>query len=363
VAITIDITSGLAFVLSHNKRTYPQHVNRVSSLDDPCLRRLYYRRAAWDKAQPIDDGLAGVFATGNMLEPVIERIVSEVGSASTPRWRIVGSQTPTNDSLLKKYQISGSIDGFLQSFDITLGIWITIGVVDVKTMSPNIYPRINCYDDLNRYPWTRGYRGQLMLYSLAHNLERCFILGVNKNNLYEMKLIEFALDMQYVEELLQKAELVNIAIECNEPPGGVNDPDVCPKCAWFSYCCPDLASKGTLEILDQPELEAVLERMAELESTADEYADLEKTRDTLLVKGRDVAVGRFLISWKEQQRKDGKGGVTKFFTKKIRAMLIRKEAPKAVPIAPQTPLLKDDDALMEADFTLFMSHMKGDQLS
>jgi hypothetical protein len=305
-----DIQSGVSVVLATKKRTFPQSVNRISSMDDPCLRRLYYRRAAWDKAAPTPDSLQGVFETGNVLEPVIERIVSEIGHASTPPWRIVGAQTPTNDAFLKKYNISGSIDGFLQmqlvSFHQEPGkapwtewVWVTQSVVDIKTMSPNVYPQINSYEDLAKYPWTRGYRGQVMLYAFAHNLENCCLLLVNKSNLFDMKLIHFQIDMAYLEGLLQRAEAINLAIECEEPPAGINDPDQCPKCQWFSYCCPDVTTGGNLEIVDNTELEAVLTRMDELLPASKEYSDLEKARDLMLTKGRDVVCGPFMVTWKE----------------------------------------------------------------
>lgn len=295
--LSIDITAGLKQLLGSRKKLYPQHVNRISALDDPCLRRLYYMRHDWREATPIDDGLQGIFETGTILEPVIERIVLEVGMASNPRWRIVGSQTPTDDSLLKKYQISGTIDGFLQ-VEID-GKWVTLGVVDIKTMSPNIFPAINDYRSLNRYPWTRRYRGQLMLYALAHNLDRCFILLVNKTNLYSMKIIDFPLDMEYCERLLNKAQAVNEAIETETPPDGINDPDECPRCRFYSFCHPDLTTGGNLIVSDNEDFEAVLERLAELKPTAKEYADLEKTRDSMLVQGQDVACGRWIITWKK----------------------------------------------------------------
>lgn len=293
----LDISSGISAVLQSKKRTFPQHVNRVSAMDDPCLRRLYYRRMAWDKAAPIPDSLQGVFETGNILEPVIERIVSEVGHASETPWRIVGSQTPTNDAMLKEYQIAGSIDGFLQI--LADGKWTTVGVVDIKTMSPNIYTQINCYADLGRYFWTRGYRGQLQLYAVAHNLERCFILCVNKSNLYDMKLIEFEIDMEYLDELLAKAKAVNEAIDNVDIPSGVNDPEICNRCQWLSFCSPGISTGGNLEIISNAELEAVLDRMDEIGDTAAEYADLEKTRDNMLTKGRDIACGRFMVTWKK----------------------------------------------------------------
>jgi hypothetical protein len=295
----IDIESGLHNVLEAKKQLYPCHVNRISALDDPCLRRLYYMRAAWDKATPTDDGLQGIFETGNILEPAIMRIVSEVGLASTPPWRIIGTQMPTNDALLSKYQISGTIDGLLQVMN---GQWVTQGVVDGKTSSPNIYPQLVDYESLSRYPWTRKYRGQLMLYSLAHNLEMCYILFVNKSNLFDMRLISFPVDMAYCESLLTKAETVNRAIDNQTPPKGVNDPDECPKCRWFSHCAPDLETGGNLEVVDNDELQAILDRMEGLQEASDKYKELAKVRDKMLVKGKDIACGSWLVHWKKMDK-------------------------------------------------------------
>lgn len=305
-----DLDAGLHDLLESKRRVTPQHTNRISAMDDPCLRRLYYRRRAWSHATPHPTSLLGVFETGNVLEPVISRIASEVGERSRPRWRIVGNQMPVNDKLFRDYQISGTIDGILQVETpvdhpmntpdaVQVTRWKNAAVLDAKTMSGNIYPRINSYNDLARYSWTRSYRGQLGLYALAFNLEHCTILATNKQNLYEMKFISWKIDYEYLEGLLQKAKTVNEAIEAREPPEGVNQPTVCECCQWLAYCCPDLVPTGNLKILDNDELEAILERMAELSEAAGEYRDLEKQRDYMLTKGQDIAVGRFLITWKQ----------------------------------------------------------------
>lgn len=294
----IDLASGLHDILAAKKGPRPQHVNRISSLDDPCVRRLYYARAAWDKGSPIDDTLQGIFETGTILEPVIGRILSEVGEAGRPPWRIVGSQVRTRDSLLAKYEISGQIDGFLEAANGN-GTWTTLGVVDIKTMSAHSFAAVREYEDLARYPWTRRWRGQLMLYALAHDLERCFILGVNKTNLYDMRLIEFPLDMEYCEGLLKKAEVVNEAIASGEPPAGVNDPDICPDCPWYAFCAPDLATGGRLTISTSEELAAVLDRLEELKATKAEIASLEAERDSMLLPSENVACGDWLVTWKK----------------------------------------------------------------
>ncbi len=294
--LQIDVAKGIHAVLQREKKRYPQHVNRISQMGRPCLRYLYYCRTAWDKTKETDDGLQGVFETGNLLEQPIESIAAKVGMASDPPWRIVGTHTTTNDKLLKEYEISGTIDGFIQiKIDEQ---WVTKGVVDLKTMSTNIYPRINSLEDLKRYPWTKRYKAQLMLYAFAHDLEECFILAVNKNNLYEMKFIHFVVDVEYIQEMLDKALEVNMAVADEEPPEGINDGNLCPKCDFFAHCCPDISTGGNLKIIDNDELESVLDRMAELEEATAEYKELAKARDDMLTKGQDVACGAWLVTWR-----------------------------------------------------------------
>ena len=297
----IDIKSGIEKVLQAKNKQYPSHVNRISGLDDPCLRRLYYKRVDWDKATPHDTSLLGIFGTGNILEPVIERIVSEVGMADNVQWRIVGSQTPTNDALLKKYNISGTIDGFLQ-FNVD-GVWITMGVIDIKTSSPYIYPNINSYADLARYSWTKKYRGQLQLYALAHNVEHYFILFVNKTNLYDMKMIDFPVDMEYCEGLLQKADTVNKAIDAGVAPDGVNTPSECTGCSFVSHCMPEvLNNKSGMHISTDEELEGMLSRMDTLKPAEKEYGQLKRGIDKKLIKGQNTACGKYLILWEQKEK-------------------------------------------------------------
>ena len=304
-------------LLTPKKKSYPCHVNRISQLDDPCLRKLYYRRTAWDKTPERSDGLQGIFETGNVLEPVIERIVSELGELAIPPFRIVGTQTPTKDNLMDKFQISGSIDGFWQTKEN--GQWQTKGVIDIKTANPHIFDGLSTYESLSKYPWTRKYRGQLMLYALAHNLDKCCLLFVNKTNLFNMKFIEFDLDYEYAESLLQKARMINEAIENETPPDKLNDPDECPRCDFCAICCPNYESDGNLQINTDEALESLLLRLRELEATKDEIKELEKQRDALLIKGQDIACGKFVILWKkiEGTKKPSPGGPYTQWRKKI----------------------------------------------
>jgi len=313
----IDMQSALSSFLQTKKKVYPCHVNRISGLDDPCERRLFYKRSAWDKSEPISDGLQGVFETGSVLEPVIERIISEVGQISRPQFRIVGTQSSTKDKLFDQYNISGTIDGFLQTKDGDK--WSTVAVIDIKTSSPNVYPQLNSYDDLVRYPWTRKYRGQLMLYSLAHNIDKCAILFVNKGNLYDMKLIMFDLDMGYAEKLLQKAGRINQAIQLNVAPDKINDPDECPRCEFCSYCMPEYTAGEGVEMSDNADLLGAFEQLEELAETKKEIIKLERLRDSLLVKGHNTVCGKWLVTWTKsiQKRKATEAKEIEVWRKKI----------------------------------------------
>ena len=342
------VQSGVSKILQPLKKNWPCHVNRISSLADDCERRLFYNRSAWNKQPEIDDGLQGIFETGNKLEPLIGRIISEAGEAADPPFRIVGQQSQTKDKLFEKYQISGSIDGFLQLKEMTccreckgkqvntegeecevcegtgqVRYWHTQGVVDIKTSTPMVFRSLHDITSLNKYAYSRKYKGQLMLYSLAHNLDKCYIVFVNKANLYDLKVIEFDLDMEYAEKLLQKAQRINDSIEMDEPPEKINDPDVCPRCPFVSFCLPDYKSKEGFEVSDNDELMAVLDRLDELTQVAEELSELKKQRDALLVKGTELSVGNWLVTWKriDGYRKPSEGKHYTQWRKKITRML------------------------------------------
>lgn len=316
---TINLRDDLDRFLNTKKKTYQQHVNRISAMGDKCLKKLYHARVDWDKARPTDTGLQGVFETGNLLEADITRIIIEVGQSGTPRWRIVGTQVATKHPELDKHQISGTIDGFLQVQDVHVGDWVTIGVVDIKTMSGNIFPQINSVGDLQRYTWTARYPAQLMLYAYANNQKHCYILGVNKNNLYDMKLIDFPVDMDYVRKLFDRADIVNEAIAAKTPPEPLNDPVECPRCQFYSLCCPDFAHDGSTVISTDDDVIETLERMGDLKEAVTEYKKLERILKTQLIEGQNTAYGKFLVTWKEQIRNDKarEASVTKFWKKTI----------------------------------------------
>lgn len=317
--------NGIHSVLEHEKKLYPCHVNRISSMGHPCNRYLYYCRTAWDKAAPTEDGLQGIFNTGNILEPQIEKIFTDVGLACDPPLRIIGTQMSTKDKLLEEYQISGTIDGFLQKNNGES--WHTLGVIDIKTSSVNIFNSLQGPESLEKYPWTRRYKAQLMLYALAHNEEHCYILFINKNNLYDMKIIDFPVDMSYAESLLQKANEINKAIKAKKPPAKINEPAECTRCTFASLCCPDIQAGEGISIRESVELADALDLYDELKPFKKEFDAVERRLKGMLTPGQAIIAGDYLITWKLVQgvKKPSEGGPYEYFKKTVEKLSTKKQ--------------------------------------
>ncbi|RLF47122.1 MAG: hypothetical protein DRN20_06355 [Thermoplasmata archaeon] len=245
--------------------------------------------------------MQGRFETGNHLEGVIDTIVQEVGEASEPQWRIVGQQMPTVDELLRKYEISGTIDGILQVKND--GKWVSLGVIDKKTASSHVFDSINCENDLNKYPWTAKYKAQVLLYTFAYNFDQGFLLFVRKDNLYDMKIITLDMDYEYIEQLLQKASKVNEAVRKGEPPPKINDIKICPKCPFYAYCAPELVMGQDIEMIDDKQIVALLDELEEIKEAVARAREIKKKLEELLPRGKDIVVGKYIITYSPSGRR------------------------------------------------------------
>ena len=293
-----DFTADAAKILEPKRRTRPRDANRASDLDDACLRRLVYARTNWADAVPVDIGLQGIFSTGNELEPVIERILAEMGRAANPRWRIVGTQVSMNDKFMSDHNIGGTADGMLQ-FETPDGQWVTAMIPDVKSCSANVWNMLDSYESLSRFPWTRKYRGQMQTYMLGYEMERSVLIFVNKQNLYQIKAIEIPLDLAYAERLIQKADKINAHVKAKTLPDKINQPEECSRCKFAHICLPELESNANMELLDNPMLAECLQQMADLKEGKTAYDAAERELGKLLPKGQDVICGDFIVMWKE----------------------------------------------------------------
>lgn len=309
----INLAPAIAKVMATKKRAYPCHVNRISSMGHPCERYLYHCRADWDKAKTIPDSLQGVFDQGKTLEPILVAYFNtQVGPNCDPPLRIVGQQVTTADSLLAEYEISGSIDGFLQIFLIDgktgVGFWEAIAVVDIKTAGQNPYRGYCDLQSLHAHTWSGGYIAQSMLYSFAHNLDKCVLFFVSKSNIYyEWKCVEFEVDYGYVEELLQKARRVNDAVKAKTPPEAkINRPDYCKECRFKHICMPDLEIGTETKIITEPDILSAVGTFQRLKPVRAQCNAVEKQVKEMLVAGQNAVAGDYVIEWTEVKPKGRK---------------------------------------------------------
>ncbi len=312
----INLAPAIAKVMATKKRAYPCHVNRISSMGHPCERYLYHCRVDWDKAKTIPDSLQGVFMQGHTLEPIlVAHFNLELGPACDPPLRIVGQQVTTADSLLAEYEISGSIDGFLQRREsrgsddngATYTKWETFAVVDIKTAGQNPYRGYFDLQSLYTHTWSTGYIAQLMLYSFAHNLDKCVLFFVDKSNIYaNWKCVEFDVDLGYVEELLQKAGRVNEAVKAKMPPlDRINRPDYCKECRFAHICMPDLHIGTETKIITSPDVIGAVKEHMRLKPLKSQAVAAEKRMKETLVAGQNAVAGDYMLEWSRVKSKKG----------------------------------------------------------
>lgn len=297
------IRQGASRYLESLRKMMPRHTNRISDIGHKCLAYLYYSRVNWDKAESIPESLIGIFETGNEIEDLFISVFNRhIGRQCEPELRIVGQSTAVvNDKLLRDYQISGTLDGYLQAK--VGGSWETNCVIDVKSASGNLIDHYNDYEGLFLHTWSSRYPTQLMLYALANNMEKCCLIFVNKNNHYDYRTLFFDVDMEVCEKALRRADTINKAIEKEQVPEKIERPDMCDRCRFKSWCNPNLKYTNETKLVDDKDLQNTLERMEQLEAANKEAGQLKRQLDSMLIKGQNIATATHLITW--SQNKNG----------------------------------------------------------
>jgi hypothetical protein len=281
----------------------PRHVHRISDVGHPCERYLYHAIVDWDKRPPVEPSLQGIFDTGNLLEKEMFKFFNnEVGPRMNPPMCFIKPQTDKTDKLLRQYNISGTEDWHLCYEDHHVD---PVGVVDGKSASENAYRGWSDLESLKRSPYAYKYNTQVQLYNFANNFECGGLLFYNKTNPYhDWKLIDVPVDFGYVEEILQKCERVNVAIdniESGEMPPKICEPFWCTTCPFESICLPELEIEGAgAKLNTSDELERMVALLLELKPSYTEYTNVLKDVKSHLVKGQDLVTKSAVITWKKQ---------------------------------------------------------------
>lgn len=273
--LAAEISTRFTQYLRRRNRASSAATNRASSMGDPCLRRLVYRRTSGASAKPIDDTGLAIFNTGNMLEGPIRRLVEELG------FEVHSGQQdfPVND-----FNVSGHIDGKIRHHRVPV-----LFVLEIKTVNPYTWAQLKTADDIRNHAksWVQKWAGQGQIYAALSEIQRWGedlpVLGVMYvlfNKLTgQLKPIPSPLDYEQAEDILEKAVEIEAHLSAKTLPEFVGDPNECRSCAFLGGVCnPPINFHGVgMTFVDDIDIVRMLQQYQEnkdkkaLFEEADEY--------------------------------------------------------------------------------------------
>jgi hypothetical protein len=262
---------------------------------------LVYERTVPEKKAGYGVETQTVFDEGHLHERAVIQELLEVGVEIFDTQRLFE---------LKDFNIRGRVD-----FKIAEnGDRNNLIPVEIKSITPFIFDKLNTVQDFFKYWWTVAIPGQLTLYMLGENCNKGLWILKNRGN-GQLKEIEYRLDWDYADALTKKAERINRAIRAiTRPkfdsslldaflPEKLNQPDHCDHCDFKAHCCPDLKYGNGIDISEDTELEEMLELRESLRANYSEYNKIDKIVKTKIKGQENALIGRFHISGKWIERK------------------------------------------------------------
>jgi len=271
-------------------KNYPQYVTRASEIGHPCERYLVYSITNWPDKAPYDRELQFIFEGGNKVEDLAVQDFIDAGFK-------VYRPEPDSSLAEKKPAISGHLD-----FRVDFGNGIP-ETIECKGLSKFDWDRLNCLEDFftSKKVYIRKYPAQLQLYLYfkAEERGRFYLKSIPG---FQPKLITVYLDYEYVETLLQKAERVEVHIKNKTLPDCIDDYSVCERCGFLHLCTPEI-KRQPMEMIDDEELIAMLDRHEELKPLSAEYEELDKNLKRSFEGSERLMIGNYLITGKIIERK------------------------------------------------------------
>jgi len=288
-----------------NAKQYPQHTNRASSMGHPCLRHLVYCRTDWQNATMHGPEMQSIFSLGHHFEPFTEQALRLAGfntfQAQRPL-RITGRDGKT--------LITGHIDGMITCEEL----WGNQAhVYDGKSSSPYMWQSVETVDDIRNHKrwYVRGYYDQVQLYLIGLEETAEDTLGilvfVDKTTGIP-KLIDFPLDLERCEYLIQRAEEIEQHLKDGTQPDRINyDHGVCGECPFRHLCVPDVSQAPGITFIEDDEIELLLGQrdatMEEHQTWTQAEKDLTAALKYRFEAGEtQIVIGDWIITGKQDKR-------------------------------------------------------------
>lgn len=307
------LTEKLDAYLEKQRKVYPCHTNRASDLGHECDRYLVFSRTRWQEASLPELDLQYIFNEGNHQERAVYRDLEAAGvtiyeQQVSLHWKEPNISCHLDGKTVLDLQALDTLpEAIRRHYGDRVPATIT-AVVEVKSMAPWIWQQINTADDMlhnKKYPHLRKYPAQVQVGMILANLEWALFLPKNKQT-GKLKEILVPLDLAYTEELVQKAERINRFVQLGETPPPIPwNERLCGKCK-FNHICANDQIRTAIEIIEDSELEAMLDKRGELEAAAEEFDDLDKELKEYFRGKEKSLVGHWMVLSKKQDRKDHK---------------------------------------------------------
>ena len=268
---------------------YPQNNLRCSSIGHPCARYVYLCITNFNDRTPPDVGLQAIFGLGNTLETHVIEKIKEAG------FEVI---TPTERSFrIMPQNITGRED--LRIKDPETG---ELYPVEVKSISPFEFDKLNCFDDFVRHkkPFIRAYAAQMQLYLYHYAKPFGFFALINKLT-GEIKFIKVDLDYDYCEKVLQKAEYINDCLSKQTPPDACEEIGLCENCDLQHICGQVKRIPADIEIDDN--LSNLIKRKEELSAAYKEYNEVNEQIKSTVGEREKIIAGDFIITRSKIERK------------------------------------------------------------
>jgi len=162
--------------------------------------------------------------------------------------------------------------------------------VEAKEVSVFVFDAVDRYEDLERFWWTRKYKGQILVYMLQNNEPRGVLLLTCQGRKH---MIDVVLEdrLEDAERALALGEEVVAAVESGTPPPYTKDPTACRHCWAFGIACnPPIEEQGAALLDPSGELYEQLIIRAEAEAAHRLYEAADK-RAKELIKAAGIEKG------------------------------------------------------------------------
>lgn len=251
-----------------------------------CVRHNYYSMAEGDKRQPFKKWTLGNLEAGELWE---EQTVAYLGRLG---FKVVERDVRVRITSRKGELIaSGKIDGKVQKERGS-----TLFPIEIKSLDPNMFHRIQEVDDLFRVEWTSKYVRQLLMYLYGQSIEAGLFVLNDRANHFKYLPVYLGNYMDEAERTLQLIEKAHEALKAGKVPDRIPyNHKLCGNCQFNHICTPTVVVEGA-EAFEDPELEALLERHETLKPFVKEFDEVHETVKALFTDKPQVTISqRFIV--------------------------------------------------------------------